>query len=362
MAGVLLEEASPLGNIVAVVEDDDRAIYFYLHFPDAAEDDPQRMKVCWVRNRQPAPAGLDKAAMERGEPPLMPAAHCAGRGAGPPLDPENLGVVWFEECDGAALLEGDEILAIIPSWSGVGDFSGYARDCIGEGPFAWELDSENVMHERVRAAQDFWQLWDDEEFWPRWRNERVAALQAVLGRHTKHYSIDGGEFPPRALLRFDAPGHYVLITVGVSLLPEPGVERQFDDPSPHRRIELAAAVDRTCGEAELQRVGKYLSAQARYPWSQFSPLGHGHTMPCDCIPTALDPKRFNCVLFSQSLPGAPQLVLPQFRGDPTNVLWLLPISQRERQFAMNAGSTELEQRLARAGATFVMRPRKELAV
>ncbi|MCI0361030.1 MAG: suppressor of fused domain protein [Planctomycetaceae bacterium] len=360
MAGILLEETSPLGNIVAVVEDDDRVVYFYLHFPNTAEDDPQRMKVCWVRNRLPAPKKLNQASMERGEPPLMPAAHCVDSGAGKPLDRESLRIVWFEECDAAALLERDEALAIIPSWSGMGDLSGYARDCIGQGPFAWALERDNAMHDRIAASRDFWTLWDDERFWQWWRDERIAALESVLGQHSKYYAIDGDEFPPRAMLRFDLSDRYLLITVGVSLFCQPKVELHFDDPSPYRRIELAAAFDRICPAADLTRLGQYISAQARYPWNHFAPLGHGHTMPCDSTPSLLDPKRFDSVLFSQTLPETPQLNFPDFRGDRTNILWLLPISQRERDLAVKAGTDELERQLAAAGTTVVIRARKEL--
>ena len=362
MADILLEETSPLGNIVAVVEDDGRVVYFYLHFPNTDEDDPQRMKVCWVRNRAAAPARLDKAVMKRGDPPLMPAAHCVDPGPGQPLKSDALRIVWLEECDAAALLEHNEPVAIVPWWSGMGDFSGYARDCIGEGPFAWELGPDNAMHERIDAAIEFWNLWDDEDFWQRWRDERITAIEKTLGEHSKYYAIDGDEFPPKAMLRFDLPDRYVFITVGVSLFCLPKVDHYFDDPSPYRRIELAAAVDRQCPEADVERVGQYLSAQARYPWNHFVPLGQGHTMPCDSIPSMFDLKRFDSVLFSQTMPGTPQLQLPDFRGDRTNVLWLVPISQRERDFAQKAGSGVLEQQLIRAGTTVVMRARKELAL
>ena len=74
MADILLEETSPLGTIAAVVEDDGRVVYLYLHFLNVDEDDPQRIKACWVRNRQPAPRNLDQAAMERGDP----APHAGG--------------------------------------------------------------------------------------------------------------------------------------------------------------------------------------------------------------------------------------------------------------------------------------------
>jgi Suppressor of fused protein (SUFU) len=361
MAGILLEEESPFGNIVAVVEGDDRVIYFYLHFPNTAEDDPLRMKTCWVRNRLPAPRKLDKASMERGEPPLMPAAHCMDTGAGQPLDAESLRVVWFEQCDAAALLEHDAPLAIIPAWSGMGDFSGYARDCVGQGPFAWELGADNAMHERTKAADAFWKLWQDAEFWPEWRDQRIAEIEATLGPHAKYYAIDGDEFPPRAMLRFDLPDRYLLITVGVSLFCLPKVEQQYEDPSPYRRIELAAAVDRKCPAGELSRLGQYISGQARYPWTHFSPLGHGHTMPCDSTPASFDGKRFNYILLSQTLPDTPELRLGCFRSDPINVLWMLPITQREREIAVKTSSSGLQQRLTGAGATVVIRPRRELA-
>jgi hypothetical protein len=360
MAQILLEEMSPFGNIVAYVEDDDRVIYLYLHFRDIPEDDPQRMKTCWIRNRLRAPKQLDQAAMERGEAPLMPAAHCVHPGPGQPLDPQSLRVVWFEECDACALLEWDKPLAIVPSWSGFGGFSGYARECLGQGPFAWELDADNAMHQRTKAADDFWKLWNDAEFWQEWRDQRIAEIEAVLGPHAKYYAIDGDEFPPRAMLRFDHPDHYVLITVGVSLFCLPKVEQNYDDPSPYRRIELAAAVDRKCPVAELSRFGQYISGQARYPWTHFSPLGHGHTMPCDSSPTAFDGKRFNYVLLSHTLPDTPELRLGYFRRDPINVLWMLPISQRERELAVKTSSGELERRLASAGVTVLIRARREL--
>ncbi len=362
MAQILLEETSPFGNIVAYVEDDERVVYLYLQFQDLPEDDPQRVKVCWIRNRLRAPKQLDEAAMERGEAPLMPAAHCMDPSPGQPLDPQSLRIVWFEECDACALLERNKPLAIIPSWSGMGDFSGYARDCIGQGPFAWELSADNVMHLRTKAAADFWKLWDDDDFWSEWRDQQIADIETVLGPHAKYYAIDGDEFPPRALLRFDLPDRYVLITVGVSLFCLPKVEQHYDDPSPYRRIELAAAVDRKCPDAELSRFGQYISGQARYPWTHFTPLGHGHTMPCDSTPSVFDGQRFNCVLFSQTLPETPELALGRFRRDPINVLWMLPITERERKLAMEAGSQELERQLVKAGTSVVIRRRNEVAI
>jgi hypothetical protein len=358
----LIEYASPFGNIVAVAEDDGRVVYFYLHYTERSDDDEAgpAMKACWVRNRLPAPADIDREAMEQGGAPLLPAAYCKSRSAGPPLNQEALSVVWFEECDAAALFEGNEILAVIPAWSGEGGFDGYARDCIGESPCAWELGVDNLMHERVRRAKEFWSLWDDAEFWGRWRDERIAALESTLGPHAKYYAIDSDEFPPKALLRFDLPDRYVLITVGLSLFCLPNVERHFDDPSPYRRIELAAALDRSCTAEELDRFGNYLSGQAKYPWSKFTWFGSGHTMPCDSTPASCGGRRFPAALLAQHLPGLQPLALPAFRGDPTSVLWFYTITESERKMTMDQGTERLLKQLSAAGHDGVIRKRESV--
>lgn len=48
----LLEERSPHGNAVAVVEDDDRAIHLYLRFNREVD---RQLRSVWVRNRARAP-------------------------------------------------------------------------------------------------------------------------------------------------------------------------------------------------------------------------------------------------------------------------------------------------------------------
>jgi hypothetical protein len=357
MSEILLEEMSPLGTAAVKVEDDGRAVYFHLCFTEVDDESCSQFKACWVRNRLPAPREIDMKAMEQGLPPLMPAQYCKHKGAGPPLAGDNLRVIWFEEVDAAALLEGNQILAVIPGWSGHGDFHGYARDCVGEGPFAWELQADNAMHDRVRLADEFWQLWDDDEFWPRWRDERIAAVESRLGKLTKYYAIDKGEFPPKAILRFDLPDRCVLVTMGVSLFCLPKVERYFDDPSPYRRIELAAAVSLDCPENEVLRLGQYLSGQAKYPWSHMMPLGSGHTMPCDSTPASCGGKQLPAVLLAHELPGIQPLEIPGFRGDRTNVLWFYPISQAERELAMKQGTDRLLELLSLAGYDGVVRKR-----
>jgi hypothetical protein len=339
----ILEDNSPNGNMTAIVEDDGESVYFYLFRPEGPEN--ARVKTCWVRNRRKAPTDLDVGAMRKGGPPLLPAKFCRHPNGAPPFDAKSLRIVWFEEGDAAALLEHEDILAIIPCWSGTKGFHGFARDCTEESPLCWPLDEDNVLHERVRQAREYWSLWADESFWERYREESVATIARALGGEpTKYYAIDGGEWPPKALLRYSLPDRTLLVTIGVSLRSQPNVELYVEDPSPLRRIELAGCLDPQCPEDEVLRFTSYLSGQSGYPWSFSSWLGDGHTMPCNAVPEALGGRRFPFVLLTKAIAGAPDFHLSPFRGDPINVLWTVPITETERDLAEQEGSSALRDR------------------
>jgi hypothetical protein len=147
------------------------------------------------------------------------------------------------------------------------------------------------------------------------------------------------------LLRFDLQDRYVLVTVGVSLLPQPQVETCMDDPSPFRRIELAGAIDKNCPVDQVMRFADYLGAQSRYPWTHWSWLGEGHTIPCDAVPESCGGEQFPAALLSKRLPATPPIVWPLFREDPINLLWFLPVSAAEREWAMANSTNELIDRL-----------------
>ncbi len=204
---LLLDEINPNGNIQAVVESDDDTCYFYLY---GAPDTKIGMRPVWVCNHSQAPDVLETERMQSGSAPRNPARHCrhaAGRAAPAAAD---LRVVWLPEGNGAALYERDEILAIIPPWSGIKGFYGYARDAIGDGPVAWELDRDNILIGRLEQAQSYWRKWDGNELWPsiqssqmsqiekffdvyfpRNSTEAESAAEVAGGRHAKYYAIDG---------------------------------------------------------------------------------------------------------------------------------------------------------------------------
>lgn len=136
-ARMLIESESPNGNVTAFAEDDSRCVYFYLQGAPGTEFG---VRSCWVRNLLKAPLELDVAGMRRGIAPLLPAKECRHPDGAVPLDSAKLEIVWFEEGDAAALLHAGEILAVIPAWSGVDGFEGYARDCSAQSDLCWPLE------------------------------------------------------------------------------------------------------------------------------------------------------------------------------------------------------------------------------
>jgi hypothetical protein len=336
---VLLESTSPHGNASVVIEQDGRVVYMYLLLQVSGENS---VRSCWVRNLTTAPAAFDAAGMRDGRAPMMPERHCAHPGGVPMPVPESLSVVWSEEGDGAALYEDGILLAVIPGWSGQNGFHGYARDCKGQGPIAWALgDREaNVLFERyVRAAQ-YWAQWDDENFWPGYCDGLLSRIENVYGPHHRYFAIDGQQWPPKCLTVFQRDHKLAMITVGVSIRPQPRVELQMPDPEKYRRLKLGVCTDATLPEDHLKRIASYVSGQTSLPWSMNTWLGAGHTIPSDVF-ADLSGGRLPYALLSSTHPVVPPVQLPQFRGDEVNLLWMIPISENERRFAMEKSSAVL---------------------
>ncbi len=349
--GCLIEAISPHGSVEAIVSQNDRVVFFYLRgHPGSGFG----VRSCWVRNLLPAPLELNVASMREGFEPLLPACDCRHPLGAPPLNATDLRVVWFEEGDAAALMEREEVLAVIPSWIGFGDFDGYARDCVGKSPLCWPLLGDNVLFEQIRRSQDYWHAWDESPgLWEFVQNLQCDVYSNLIGSHQKYYAIDGGNWPPKAMLRIDKSEVNFLVTVGVSLRAQPSVE-QYLGAEQYRRIELGAAQSHEVAAQNLMPFAKYLSAQSGLPWSRLTWIGPYHTIPCDAFgPDSV----FTSVLLVPAAGDVPAISLPAFRGDPVSFLWMVPITGSERAFAMDAGGEALFDRLKFAGygATCVKR-------
>ena len=288
----LLFETSPFGTIDAIVEHDGRVVYFYLNErPDASGKPPGRfgMRACWVRNLQRGPLVLDKEQMTRGQPPLMPRNDCVDPSAMQLPKSENLQVVWFEEGNGAALIEmvpesQKQTIAVIPAWSGIDNFHGYALNCVHETPLAWPLPIHDSLNLRINRATEFWESFTDEASPFSDLQQQLLKIydaQIAASEEPKYYAIDGGKFPPRGLVHYETPTETVLISVGMSLCPQPAVELSVDDPANQRRIEIGLRVPHGSGGPDSDRVEAAMSSLSKwagYPWRNQSWLGAGHTI------------------------------------------------------------------------------------
>lgn len=190
----LLEEISPNGNVAAWVEADGAVCYFYL---SRAGDADFKTRSVWVRNLTGAPTALDKERMRGGNPPLNPSGYCKYRAGQPAPKPGDLEVVWLPEGNGAGLYEKGDLIAVIPPWSGQDGFHGFARDCFGDGPLAWEFGPDNLLIPRLREAKNFWAAWGQNEPWPDVQSALIEAYEEALGAHSNYYAIDGGYWPRR---------------------------------------------------------------------------------------------------------------------------------------------------------------------
>lgn len=334
---ILLEEWSPVCNMQAFVERTDSCCYFYLWVKPGMED--AVIKSCWICNVSAAPGELDVEGMKQGIAPAMPEEYVLHDTGGMDLNAESLKIVWFEEGNAAALLSEEEIICVIPGWGGYKGFSGYSRYMKGSAPCAWGLaDALPVIGERVERSRAFWDWFEFEpDYWMLTQTTHMNTLEKFFGKCENYYAIDGEEFPPRALVRGTRDGVIYGITAGVSLIPMPEVEMWYgDDYRDHRRIELGFAV--AASHEELcSRMYSCLSSLAAYPWKEITFLGHGHTIPSQVI------KGYEAFLLVDPR-LAPGLEMPEYescREDPVNLLWVVPITGAEYQFAAEHDINEM---------------------
>lgn len=321
---ILLEDLSPHGTLKAIVEDDGRAVYFYLW---AGGDHYFGMRACWVCNRRPAPSTMDREAMEKGAAPMLERDACAhpdGMDA-----PRALRVTWFEEGDGAALSDEKGLLCVIPGWSGLNNFHGYARECTQRNPLCWPLPSDDRLARRIERADAFWKAWDGNAAWPAFKRTLGDALRAQLGEPMNEVDISLDTFPPRVVQHFRRDNRFIAVTIGMSIRRQPRVEMAMEDPRNAVRIELAARVQ---DETQLAAVTSWMRGTSGMPWNQFTWLGNGQSLPSSAI------AGFPFMLLAKDAPDVPRITLPDDTDAPRSVLWLVPITAEQREAIERARS------------------------
>ena len=395
-AEVILFETSPYGNVDAIIQHDGRVVFLYLneHTTDQVSANQSvanpgnrfGTRAVWVRNLVEGPYVLNEDEARSGLPPLMPRTHCVDPKPQPLPAAENLRVVWLEEGNGAALVESDpntnadQILAVIPPWSGLEGFHGYAAGCAAESPLAWPLPDNPKLQQRLAAADQFWNACQSDnhpfaklqtEVLNAYRSAFSISQTSSIQNQETYFSIDGGKFPPKGLVQFkiDASGEtnqeitktpsLVIATVGLSLCPQPAVELFTDDPNMYRRIELAIALtdNQASDPALVDGVTRQLSSLAGYPWSHFTWLGPGHTCGLGGAIAGCEIARL--VHDRQADTAKPELApvpMPSFRGDPVNLLWLIPLTT-DNQAQLEASQKAIQPDLDQDATSAVDTPR-----
>ena len=313
---VILFERSPYGNIDAIVEHDNQTVYFYL-----ASQNRFGMRSCWLGNLVEGPLVMSEADLQKGKPPLVPRIHCTHPSGRELLLESELEIVWFEEGNGAAVLERGEVLGIIPPWSGSNDFHGYARDSIAETIVAWPIPTETAILRRIDHAREFWQGFQQGNPFTELQTTILDSHKTRFGSEVKYWAIDNKQFPPRGMVQLESDGITTLATVGMSLVPQPNVEMYVENPSTSRRVELACRVESAKLDPErIEQLGRQISSVAKHPWDTFTWYGHMHS--CEFKVAGFEDTPF-AMFWGEPEP------LCTFRNDPVRLLWLVPISQAE---------------------------------
>lgn len=349
---LLLEENSPRCPITAIVEQDKRTVYFYLISNN--KELSFGVKSCWVRNLKKAPKSADLKSLKKGFPPLLSADFCKFPKGQNKLSPENLKIVWFEEGDGAALLENDSILAIIPSWSGYQGFHGYSRDCIGESSLSWEIGNKNQeeLLNKVKKNIEIWKKWENDNHWINFQNKSIELLESEFGKYDKYFAIDGGVWPPKALITFRKKSNIILSTIGVSLSPQPSVENSDLD-----RIELGMILDESFTDEEIKYFASVISFLAQYPWNDITWIGDGHTIAYD-FSKIESISNFQNILLVEKFEKSPKIDFSSIYNKKTQMLWLIPITELEKDYAIQNQSSKLKEKLITAGVNIKVQSRE----
>jgi hypothetical protein len=238
---------------------------------------------------------------------------------------------------------------------------GYSSDVIGQTPFGWSLDDAmEGLAPRLERSRAYWRWRQSPNGWGQFQHALLGHLLPRLGPGGHYWDSSAGNQPLTGVTE-RPPGprrpYTVLSTVGMSCQRMPVVEQVLDDPSGYARIELAIAT--TLPSAQVARVFLWL---ATYPWRAVTWFGPGHSVRWYHEPSTFPlGAAFGSVLLLDSpgaLPGPepPDLSGFTFGGDPVRWLWIVPISERDRQLAKERGSASLVSRLAAQHRSWVVGP------
>jgi len=348
---LLLQQTSPYATRRATLLRGDGDVYLYLE--DLIGPVPSTVSAVWVANCLPAPRGRAPVD-EPGTPPRMGAGGTRHPEGCPPLG-DRLELVWFEEGDAVAVVDGEGVLAAIPGWAGRNDFYGYARYARGRSPLAWELTREalKVLDHKVVDSREFWK-WRSNGAWTDISRDGLRHLTDRIGPQEAIWPLET-HLPESVASRHRLGTHPVWITAttGLSAQRMAGVEQYVDDPDHVGRIELAIA-----RPAPDQSGAEILAALASIPFGRCTWLGEGHTiggLP-GAYPT-FGPEKA-AVLLTADPPESdiydrPDLRGHMGRGEQVTYLWVMVIDEETFRLARGRDARTALRHLAGQGASWI---------
>lgn len=352
MPELLLQETNPYATRRASLLRGEGDLYLYLE--DIVSGTPETTSAVWVANVAPAPTDGRWVAPE-GTPPRMGAGGTR-HPEGCPAPDKALRIVWFEEGDAVALLDGEGVLAAIPGWGGRNDFYGYARYARGRCPLAWELtrEADEALQAKARDSEDFW-AWRTGNAWPEISSTGMAHLEQNVGPQEALWPIAGATFPEIVASQHRIPNSntWVTATTGLSAQRMAGVEQYVDEPSRSARIELAIA-----RHTPDQSGAELLGALATVPFGRCTWLGEGHTIGgTPGVYPAFGPDKA-ALLLTSSPPPSPGNPMPDLqglvrRGDPVTYLWVMVVDEETFRIARGRDARTAMQHLVATGATWI---------
>lgn len=384
----VLSESSPYGSGRLVIETDSAVSAAYL-----LDEHGAWRSSLWLANHEAAPPDLDRERVDAGLLPPMPASRTRQPEGSARPRARSLEVMWFEEGDGAALLQDGSPMGVLPGWYGSErECPGYSRDVTTRTPMAWPLDEiRDALPPRLARAREFWHA--GRAGWNSYQRAVLSHLDARMSARGHYWRIDRDLFPRLGVVEHPPTGDRpfsVASTVGMGYqrMPVPSGYAQPDGA----RIELAVAT-RTVDESVVDA----LAWLGPYPWRRRRFLGSGHgvawdgnrdtggntssgtgndtdgdtdrsvdadndldndldmassTAPASDAPGAWRRWRGALLLADPSLlPGGEPPDLGGFtaRGEPVRWLWIVPITARERTLGLSYGVTALMDDLRASG-------------
>jgi len=310
---------SPLVDLSAqvVVENDCSYLYVYPNNPSVANT----VRCCWIKNHVTVADNYSpEADMKKGLQPKVPTNHCAFPNDLSFLDIETLELVWGKEGYTAFLFENNTLICAIPYWADQ-NFSGYSKFSCNEEFSGIPLtlgNEENEMFKKSKEAKAFWKQ-DFSLLWQDYQDSYLNELEEKYGKHINYYAIDGGHFPPKALVVFKKDNMKYVLTMGVGLFPQPKVDMHFDIPQDYAFFELGF-----CYSSHLtfdeSTVFSQISSITSIPWVYNTFLAHRHT-----VDIQVDAAHLHGVLISDK--SAQVAEFQKLTEDNINLLWIVPITE-----------------------------------